>query len=453
MEIIIIGCGKVGYSIAEALTKEEHNVTIIDVSARRMQDRSSNLDCLQIVGNGSSIQTLMEAGVDHADLLIAVTNSDEMNLLCCLIAKSLSKCYTVARVRNPIYNEEIDLIKNSLGISMIINPELTAATDIARLLQFPSAIKIDPFAQGKVEMLTFRMNPEFKLNHLTVSKLAERIRYDILVCGIERGANVYIPNGNFILEDGDLVSILATPENAAGFFASIGLKTNRVKNCMIIGGGTIAVYLARQLLSMKIQVVIIENSLERCDRLAELLPNATIIHGDGTDRQLLMEENLENVEAFVSLTNFDEENILTSLFVSKSTNAKVITKINRINFNSVLDGLELGSLIHPKYLTSDRVLQYTRAAQNTIGSNVETLYHILNSKAEALEFKIRENSPVVGVPLKDLSLKKNLLIGCINRKGKAKIPRGMDTLQVGDSVVIVTSQKHLRDIYDILERV
>ena len=450
MEIIIIGCGKVGYTLAEQLTQEDHDVTIIDSSASRMQELADDLDALQILGNGSSINTLTEAGIEHADILIAVTNSDEMNLLCCLIAKSLSNCYTVARVRNPMYNREISLIKKSLGISMIINPELAAATEISRLLRFPSAIKIDPFAKGKVELLKFRVMPEFRLDGISIASLASRSRCDILVSGIERGDSVYIPNGDFRLRDGDLVSILATPQNAAGFFKSIGLKTNQVKSCIIVGGGDISIYLARQLLDMKIRVVIIERSRKRCEQLAEILPGAIIVHGDGTNKQLLLEENLQNTESFVSLTNFDEENIIISLFARKNSRAKIITKINRLSFQDILEGMDLGSIIHPKYITSDSILQYTRAAQNSIGSNVETLYHILDNKAEALEFYIRESSPVVGVPLKDLPLKDNLLLGCINRGGQVMIPRGSDCLQVDDTVVVVTTQKHLRDIRDIL---
>lgn len=450
MEIIIIGCGKVGNTLAEGLTAEHHNVTVIDQSASRLQERCEDLDVKQVVGNGSSIATLTSAGVAHADVLIAVTNSDELNLLCCLVAKNLGNCHTVARVRNPIYNKEVDLIQKSLGISMIINPELTAANAIARLLRFPSAIKIDTFAKGKIELLKFRIQPEFRLDGCSIVELTSRIKCEWLICGVERGEAAYIPNGDFRLHDGDLVSIMATPTNAAAFFKTIGLTTNQVKNCMIVGGATTAVYLARQLLDMRIRVTIIEQSRERCDELAELFPEANIIHGDGTTKQLLMEEGLQNAESFVSLTNLDEENILMSLFAAKNSSAKVVTKINRMSFMDVVDDFDLGSIIHPKYITSDTILQYTRATQNSIGSNVETLYHILDNKAEALEFSIKENSPVIGIALKDLKLKNNLLICSINREGKVIIPRGSDSLQVGDSVVIVSTQRLLRDISDIL---
>lgn len=452
MKIIIIGCGKVGFALAEGLTQENHDVTIVDSSAERLQDVTEELDAMSIVGNGSSINTLLEAGAADTDLIIAVTGSDELNLLCCLIAKKQWDCHTVARVRNPIYNKEIELIKESLGISMIINPELAASAEIARLLRFPSAIRIDTFAKGRVELLKFRIKPEFHLDQISIAELPHKVKCDILVAGIERGENAHIPNGNFVLQNGDLLSIIASPKNAAAFFHNIGLKTNQVKNCMIIGGGTIAVYLARQLLEMKIRVVIIEKDPKRCLELSEYLPEAVIIRGDGTSRKLLMEENIEGVEAFVALTNMDEENIMLSLFAREHSRAKLITKVNRMSFDNILDQLDLGSIIYPKYITADYILRYIRAMQNSIGSNVETLYHILDNKAEALEFCIQENSPVVDIPLKDLQLKNNLLLGCIHRKGKVIIPRGNDTIQVGDTVIVVTTQKGLDDIQDILKK-
>lgn len=452
MKIIIVGCGKVGFALAEKMTQEKHDVTIIDSSADRLQEIADDLDVLQVQGNGMSINTLMEADIVHTDLLIAVTGSDELNLLCCLLGKKQGNCQTVARVRNPLYNRELDFIKESLDISMIINPEMAAATEIARLLRFPSAIEIGTFAKGNVELLKFRLNPEFKLDQISIAELPGRAKCDILVSGVERNGQAYIPNGDFVLQNGDLVSIIASPKSASVFFKNIGLKTNQVKNCMIVGGGTITIYLARKLLESKIKVVIIEKSPERCQKLSELLPEAVIIQGDGTNKKLLMEENLENVEAFVTLTNMDEENILLSLFARENSKAKLVTKVNRISFDHILEQLDLGSVIYPKYITTDYILRYTRATQNSIGSNVETLYHILDNKAEALEFCIREDSPVVDIPLKDLKLKRSLLIGCICRKDKAIIPRGSDCIKVGDTVIVVTTQEGLGDIQDILAR-
>jgi len=452
MKIIIIGCGKVGFALAEELTAEKHEVTIIDSSANRLQEVEDDLDALQIVGNGSSIATLSEADVENTDLLIAVTGSDELNLLCCLIGKKLGNCQTVARVRNPMYNRELGFIKESLGISMIINPEMAAASEIARLLRFPSAIKIDTFAKGRIELLKFRLKPEFHLDQISIAELPQKAHCDILVSGIERGEEAYIPNGDFVLQNGDLVTIIASPKNAATFFKNIGFKTDQVKNCIIVGGGTIAIYLARLLLESKIKVVIIEKSQERCQKLAEVLPEAMIVNGDGTNKRLLLEENLENAEAFVTLTNMDEENILLALFARENSKAKLVTKVNRISFDHILDKLDLGSIIYPKYITTDYILQYTRAKVNSIGSNVETLYHILDNKAEALEFIVKDNAQIVGIPLKNLKLKSNLLIGCIHRKGEVIIPRGNDCMKVGDSVIVVTTQRGLDDIQDILMR-
>lgn len=451
MKCIIIGCGKVGITLAEQLCQENHDVVIMDASAKRMQDIPENIDAMRIVGNGASIQAQMEAGVNEADILIAVTGSDELNLLCCLIAKKAGKCSTIARVRNPVYSKEINFIKERLGVSMTINPELTAATEIARLLRFPSAIKIDTFAKGRVELLKFKIRPQFKLDQLAVSALQNTLKSNILVAAVEREDNVYIPNGDFILKDGDLVSIIASPQNAANFFQTIGLKTNQVRNCMIVGGGTIAFYLAKELLSMKIPVRIVEKDSARCELLSQELPHATIICGDGTDRKLLLEEGLCTAEGFVSLTNMDEENLMLALFAKDQSSAKLVTKVNRLAFDEIIERLDIGSVVYPKYLTADYILQYVRAMQNTIGSNVETLYQILDDRAEALEFAIHEESPVTDTPLMELNLKDNLLIGCIHRRERVFIPRGHDSIQVGDTVIIVTTQVGLQDIRDILK--
>lgn len=451
MNIIIIGCGKVGITLAELLSAEHHDITLVDESNQKLQSIPESLDALRVQGNGASINTLMEAGIEITDILISVTGSDELNLLCCLIAKKAGKCHTIARVRNPIYNKEIEFIKEKLGISMIINPELTAAAEISRLLRFPSAIKIDTFAKGRVELLKFRIRPEFKLNDMPIHQFG-RVHGNVLICAVERGNEITIPDGNFVLKDNDVLSIVSSPKNAAEFFRSIGLKTNQVRNTLIVGGGKIAYYTAKFLQEMKIDVRIVEINQARCDELSELLPDATVIHGDGTDKQLLLEEGLAEAESFCTLTSLDEENILLSLYAQANSGAKLVTKVNKIAFTDIINNLDIGSVIYPKYLTADYILQYVRAMQNSIGSNVETLYQILDNRAEALEFAIREKSVVTDIPLSELSLKKNLLIGCINRHGKIRIPRGQDSIQVGDTVIIVTTQKGLHDIQDILKR-
>lgn len=452
MNIIIIGCGKVGITLAEQLVNEDHNVVMVDTSPERMQMVPEDIDAIKLVGNGASIAIQMEAGIETADILIAVTGSDEMNLLCCLIAHKAGKCHTIARVRNPVYNNELNFIKEKLGISMIINPELAAATEISRILRFPSAIKIDTFAKGRVELLKFKVKPEFKLDGLSVMDIDSQLRCDVLISGVERGEEVAIPDGKFVIRNGDVVSIIASPRNSAEFFRKIGIQTNQVRSTMIVGGGTIAYYLAKLLSAMHIRVKIVEKDKKRCEILSELLQEALIINGDGTDRRLLMEEGMTSTEAFVTLTNMDEENVFLAMFAKENSDAKLITKVNRIAFDELISKLDLGSLIYPKYITADYILQYVRAMQNTIGCNVETLYHIMDSRAEALEFFIREESEVTGIPLMNISLKKNLLIGCINRGGEVHIPRGQDCIQKGDTVIVVTSQKGLRDIRDILKK-
>ncbi len=452
MEIIIIGCGKVGLTLADQLVKENHNVVMVDTSSERLQSLSEEIDAIKLLGNGASISTQMEAGIETADILIAVTGSDEMNLLCCLIARKAGRCHTIARVRNPVYNNEINFIKEQLGISMIINPEMAAAGEISRILRFPSAIKIDRFAKGRVELLKFKIRPEFRLDGLSVMDVDSQLRCDVLISGVERGDEVAIPDGKFVLKDGDVVSIIASPRNSAEFFRKIGIQTNQVKNTLIVGGGTIAYYLAKQLSSMHIRVKIVEKDKKRCEALSELLEDTLIINGDGTDRRLLVEEGLQSAESFVTLTSLDEENLFLAMFAKEVSGAKLVTKVNRIAFDELIGKLDLGSVVYPKFITADYILQYVRAMQNTIGSNVETLYHILDGKAEALEFLIREDSEVTNIPLMKIRLKDNLLIGCINRGGQIHIPRGQDCILKGDTVIVVTSQKGLHDIRDILRK-
>lgn len=449
MKIIIIGCGKVGSTLAEELCEEDHELTMIDKNPQKIQQICESIDIMGSCGNGASIQILSEAGVEEADILIAVTGSDELNLLCCQIAKKVSQCHTIARVRNPVYHREVHFLRKKLGISMIINPEFAAAMEISRLLRFPSAIKRDTFSKGRVELLKFKLLPEFKLSGLSVADIMDKLKCDILICGVEREEHVYIPSGDFVLEDMDLVSIIASPKNSNLFFKKIGVQTHQVRNALIVGGGTLGYYLAAALSDMRIRVSLIETDRARCEELSELLPSVTVINGDGTDKKLLMEEGLPNAEAFVTLTNLDEENILLSLFAKKVSRAKLVTKVNRLAFDDIVDGLDLGSVVHPKYLTADYILQYVRAMSNSIGSNVETLYHILDGQAEALEFAVRDRSSVTGIPLSELKLEENLLIACIYRGGVVHIPRGQDVIQPGDSVIVVTTVRGLKDLTDI----
>lgn len=452
MNIIVVGCGKIGQALIEELSyEEEHNLTAIDSRPSVIQDLTGRFDVMGFVGSGASLDTLLEAGIEEADILIAVTGSDELNLLTCLIARKSGNCKTIARVRKPEYSKELHLFKEDLGLAMIINPEQTAANEIARVLRFPSAIQIDTFAKGRIEILKFRVPTDSVLNNMRIADMAQKQDMNVLVCGVERGNSVFIPDGDFVLKSGDLVSIVASIEGCAAFFKKIGVKTNRVKNCIIVGGGATSYYLAKLLLKTGIHVKIIEKSIERCNVLCELLPKATIINADGTDNRVLLEEGIEFAESFVALTNIDEENILLSLFAKTKTNGKLVTKINRIAYDNVINSLDLDTTVYPKYITAEYIVRFVRARNNSIGSNVETMHHILDGKAEALEFRIAEGSSVANIPLVELNLKKNTLIACINRSGKIISPRGQDKIMPGDTVIVVTTNTGFEDISDILE--
>lgn len=452
MNTIIVGCGKVGQKLAEQLSQEDdQDITVIDLRNGVVQDIVNSFDVMGVVGSGSSIETLHEADIKNADLLIAVTGSDEVNLLTCLLAKKTGNCKTIARVRKPEYSKEIDLFKDDLGLALIINPEQTAAYEMARVLRFPSAIQIDTFAKGRVEILKFRIAAGSVLDNLQVSDICQKLNCDILVCGVERGESAFIPGGNFILKSGDRISIVASPQNGALFFKRIGIKTNSVHDTTIVGGGATAYYLADKLLQTGIKVKIIEQNAERCDNLCRLLPKASIINADGTDTRVLLEEGIEHAESFVAMTNIDEENILLSLFANSKTNGKLITKINRISYDEVISSLDLDTIVYPKNITAEYIVRFVRAMKNSIGSNIETMHMILEGKAEALEFRIKEGAPVLGAPIEKLKLKDNILIACINRGGKIITPRGRDTIMPGDTVIVVTTRTGLRGISDILE--
>lgn len=451
MNIIIVGCGKVGQKLAERLSREKENdITVVDLRRSVIQDLINHYDIMGVCGNCSALDTLMEAGVKSADILIAVTGSDEVNLLTCLIAKKAGGCQTVARVRQPSYAKELHLFKEDLGLALIINPEFTAATEIARVLRFPSAIQIDTFAKGRAEILKFRIPEDSPLDNMQIKDIHKKFECDILVCGVERADGAFIPGGDFTLKSGDNISIIASISNGAQFFRRIGIKTNRVKDTMIVGGGATAYYLAKQLIATGIKVKIIEQNPERCEELCSLLPKASIINADGTDNRVLLEEGLEHAESFVSLTNIDEENILLSLFAKSKMHGKLVTKINRIAYDEVISGLNLDTTIYPKNITAEYIVRFVRAKKNSIGSNIETMHMILDGKAEAIEFRVNETSPVTGTTLEELNLKDNTLITCIIRQGKVIMPRGKDVIMPEDTVIVVTTHIGFKDIKDIL---
>lgn len=451
MKIIIVGCGKVGYTLVEQLSNENHDIVVIDELPEKVNSITSELDAMGIVGNGVSYQTLQEADIRHADLLIAVTGSDEQNLLCCVIAKKAGHCKTIARVRNPFYNNEVAFLRDELGLAMIINPDLTCASEIARIFQFPSAVKIDSFSKGRVELLHFRVTKDCLLNNYELIHIRTTLKCDVLVCTVTRGDEVLTPRGDFVFQEGDLVGIVATPTNASEFFRKIGIGSNRVHTAMLVGGGNLAYYLAKRLLGAGINTKIIDNDPAKCEKLAELLPKATVICGDGTDQRLLMQEGLASVNGFAALTGMDEENTLISLYAKKVSHAKIVTKINRTTFTEVLNDLQLDCITYPRLLTADTIIKYARSMNESLNSNVENLYKLEDGRAEALEFYIKEASEVTDKPLEKMKIRKNVLICCINRKGKIIIPGGQDTLQVGDSVIVVSTHSRLNDIKEILE--
>ncbi len=402
------------------------------------------------MGNGASIATLYEAGIEEADVFIAITGSDELNLLCCMFAKKAGHCHTIARVRNPSYSHELEFIKKQTGISTIVNPEMAAAMEISHLLRFPGASKIDTFADGRVRLIKCALTEAQGMDSMAIRDILSRLGSDVLVCAVERGADVLIPNGDFVLRNGDQVTFLATQERARDFFQKINLPVRPVKNALIVGGGAIAFYLSQELLENKVRVRIVERDPARCIQLAEELPEAQILNEDGSNRDFLLSEGLGSTEAFVALTNIDEENVLLTLFAKKHSKGKLVTKINRLEFDDIISGLKLGSIVYPKYMTCDYIVQYVRALQNEAGSNVKTLYRILDDRVEALEFTVHEESKATGVPLSRLRLKQNLLLCCIMRGEQILIPRGGDEIQVGDNVIVVILEHGLHDLRDIV---
>lgn len=450
LKIIIVGCGKVGANLVDQLSKEGHDITVIDKKAEKIQDITNTYDVMGLVGNGASYSTQMEAGIEETDLIIAVTDSDELNLLCCTVAKRVGKCAAIARVRTPDYSEETGYLREQLGLALIINPELEAAREVARILYLPTALEVNSFAHGQAELVKFKVPEGNLLNGLSLAYLGKNITNDILICAVERNGEVYMPNGDFVLQSGDVVSFVSERHIARDFLKQIGLATRQVKDTMIIGASKAAYYLAKELLNMGISVKIIEKEKENCESLSVKLPKAIIINGDGTDSDILKEEGIETVQSFIPLTGIDEENIMLTLYAKQVSKAKVVTKINRVNYKQVINNLDLGSLVYPKYITSEAIIAYVRAKKNSMGSNIETLYHMFDSRVEAIEFIVEENSKVSGVPIKDLKLKKDVLISFINHNGHIIIPTGNDEIEDGDTVMIVTKNTGFTGIDDIV---
>lgn len=452
MKVVIIGSGKVGSSLSYSLSKEGHDVTVIDSKANALKKIQDTQDIMCIEGDGADAEIQREASVGKAGLLIAATPYDELNILCCLIAKKLGAKKTISRVRNPVYFRQMELIRDDLGLSMVINPELITADEIMRIMIFPAAERLEVFSKGRMELVEHKLSENSALDGMSLVEIYKKNKIQFLICAVERGTEIFIPDGNFVLKSGDRINIAASHRDLEKFFREIGSMKNKVKNVMIVGGGKISGYLVKQLTGMRMRVKIIESSYEKCCELSEMFPKATIIHGDGTDQEVLIEEGLREVDAFISMTGIDEENIIMSLFAKNNSEARIVTKINRESYCEIASEMGLDCIISPKSLSESSVLSYVRSLNNTAECNIEALYHVVGHKAEAIEFKIK--SPIeriIGIPIKDLKLKKDMLICGIIRKREVIIPNGNDCMELGDSVIVISQKYKFSDIEDILD--
>lgn len=453
LRILIVGAGKVGVTLVEQLSKEGNDIAIIDSNPEKIDEINNQYDVLAITGNGANTSILKEAGVMETDLFIAVTESDELNLLCCTVASMVAHhdIATIARVRTPDYSQDAAYLRDKLGLAMIINPELETSNEIARILNLPAALEVTSFAHGNAELIKLKLKENNQLVGKTIIEFSQERHPRMLFCAIERHGEVIIPNGSFTFEEGDVVGFVAPQKAAVSCLKSLGVTTNHTKDCLIIGGGKSSYYLAKRLIAEGIEVKIIEADRSRCEILTDLIPEAIIINGDGTDAELLKEAGITSVDAFVPLTGIDEENVLLTLHAKQVSDAKVVTKVNRFSFGDVISSLDLDSIVFPRLITSEAIIAYARAKRAaSIGNNVETISHLFNNRAEAIEFTVHSKSDVVGVPLMDLKLKDNLMIAFISRGKDIIFPNGSDTIEIGDNVMVVTTESGFTNIQDIV---
>lgn len=451
MKIVVIGDGKVGHAITEHTCKEGHEVVVIDKNPKVIEELVNLYDVGGICGNGASIDIQESAGVSKADLVVAATSRDEVNMLACLIAKKLGAKATIARVRSYEYNNHIEQMKTALGIQMTINPELEAANEIMNIINFPEANRVDTFANGNVDLVELFIPENSPLIGLSLASISTKYQVKILVCAVQRGDEVFIPTGNFTFKAKDKIHITANRLVVKDFLKKLGLIETKIKDVLVIGGGKITAYLAEELIKGKYNVKIIEKDYNRCLELSELLPSAAIIHGDGSDQLLLEEEGIDSCDAIVCLTNLDEENIIISLYAQKREVTKIITKVNKSSFAGLVETIGVASVISPKDITASRIISYVRATANIHGSNIVKLYKLVNNRVEAIEFVAKSNSIILNICLKDLKLKKNVLIASIIRDSEVIIPSGMSQILENDSVIVVTTGQILDDLDDILE--
>ncbi|MBQ7295492.1 MAG: Trk system potassium transporter TrkA [Clostridia bacterium] len=452
MNIIVAGCGKIGKAVIATLCSEGHDVTLLDKNADLINEMTNIYDVIGVCGNCADCETLEEAAIDKAELFICVTGSDEMNMLSCFIAKKMGAKHTVARIRNPEYNDRsLGFMRQQLDLSMSINPELLVAQELYNILKLPSAFKVEYFSRRNLEMIEVKLKNDSPLCGKKLSKLREKQNVEFLIGAVLRGDRVIIPDGSFELAAGDEISIAAAPADMQKLLKGLGILKKQARSVMILGGSKTAYYLSKMLLASGNEVKIIEKDTARCEQLSELLPKAVLIGGDGSQQELLLEEGLRSLDAFVALTGMDEENILISIFASNQNVPKVISKVNRDEMAKMAENLGLDCIVSTKSITSDIILRYTRALNNSLGSSIETLYKIMNGKVEALEFKVLNDSKLLGVPIKDLTIKPGILIAGIIRAGKKTIiPKGDDVILQGDRVIILSAEYRISNLADIL---
>lgn len=452
MRIIVAGCGKIGTAILAALVAEGHDLIAVDSDPSVIDEITNIYDVIGVNGNASDFDTLSEAGVEGVDMFITAMDSDEQNMLSCFLAKKMGAKRTIARIRNPEYNDNsLGFMRKHLELSLAINPELQTAIELHNILKFPSAVRIETFSRRNLEMLEIILPPDTPLAGMTLMKMREKYDARVLVCCVQRGEEAFIPGGNFVLQEGDKLGIAASPAEISKFFKMLGVLKKKAKNIMILGGSRIAYYLAKMIASGGSSAMIIDQDKQRCEELADVLPNTAIINGNGMQQELLLESGLESADAFVSLTGFDEENILTAIFASMQNVPKAIAKINRDELAAMASKIGVDTIVSPKDITSSVIVKYARALENTENSKVETLYKLMDGKVEALEFIVNAESKVTGVPLKQLQIKNSILIGGIIRGKSSIIPSGDDIVQVDDRVVVISSNAGLNDLNDILK--
>lgn len=453
MQIVIVGLGKVGRALTEQLTAEGHDIVAIDCDAGRTEDIMNVYDVRGVAGNGACYDVQQEALETGADLLIATTSSDEINMLACLVAKKIGTRHTIARIRDPEYERQLRIMRGELGLSMIINPEKATAREIARVLRFPSAIKLERFCRGRFELIEYRLNPGNPLIGMALSDLYRNIHVKILICAVARGRDIVIPGGSFTLQEGDKIYLTATPRDLGDFFRRLGIFKARANNVMVVGASSMAYYLIKELRDIRMHITVIDSSAERCRLMSERLPGVLVIHGDAADSELLNEEGLADMDAFVALTGLDETNIILSMYAAQGDRCKVVAKVNRPSFAELAtaNGM-LDSVVSTATVTSESILQYVRAMQNSLGSNIKALHRVVGGRVEALEFIVPGKAPYVNIPLKDLPIRQEVLLaGIVRQNGQAIIPSGSDTLQPGDDVVVITTGARINDLRDILQ--